>query len=217
MFKGDDIKILTPAGAIRRRPEMYLGATGPLGARFLARGLFECPLAPRWVGVVMDRAQLQIRAISVPISVTPRSGDERIYLVEVASRLLVPIDDPPSISKLEILDIHAKPPAFCRINTAPTAIAIANALSKEMKIVSYQAGVATQARFRFGELASPITTTESVVAEDGLEIEFALDLDVFTNGLFTDSGSSPKSYGISPSEEASMLSCVMPSRIWCSP
>jgi len=184
MYTEGDIQIFHWSETVRRRPEMYLGNTGYLGLRFLARELFECPLAPRWLSMVAEETKLEIRAASMPVSVEPRKAGDPMYLIEVASRMQLPIDDPPSISGIEIMDVQARPPVFRRIAAAPTAIATANALSSELRIVSYRAGVATEARFVRGTLAASVTNTESGTAEDGLLIALALDREIFKHASF---------------------------------
>jgi hypothetical protein len=163
---------------------MYIGDTGSLGLRFLARELFECPQAPRKLSVVIEGAKLEMLAISAPVSVEPRKAGKPIYLIEVASRLHVRVDDPPSISAPEVLDLQTKPAAFRRADVARSGIAIANALSSELKLVSCRAGVATEVRFSRGAPTSDAITTPST-SEDGLAIALVLDAEIFPNASFS--------------------------------
>ena len=66
---------------------------------------------------------------------------------------------------------------------APPTIAIANALSSEMQLVSRGAGVATEARFRRGVLVFPPTTAASTSA-DGLAIVLTPDPEIFSDASF---------------------------------
>jgi len=179
-----NIEVIRWPEAIRRRPEMYIRDRGPLGLRFLARELFECPQSPRKLSVVIEGAKFEMLAVSAPVAVEPRQAGKPIYLIEVASGMHVPLDDPPSISAAEILDLQTKPAVFRRADFAPSAIAIANALSSEMKLVSYRAGVATEVRFMRGAPTSDEIMAPST-SEDGLEIALVLDLEIFPNTSFS--------------------------------
>ena len=181
MYKASDIQILHWHEAVRRRPEMYLGGKGPLSLRSMARRLFECPLDPRRLKVVIESPRLEIFAACVPISVEPRKPDEPIYLVEVAGRPNPPLDDPPSIAGT---DVQLIPPNLRTRNAGPMIIAITNALSSEFKITSYRTGVATEARFSRGVLISRPATTPSPAFEDGLSIAITPDPEIFATHSF---------------------------------
>jgi DNA gyrase/topoisomerase IV subunit B len=83
---------------------------------------------------------------------------------------------------MEIIDLETNPAVFRRIPVAPSAIAIANALTSKMTLVSYRSGVATTASFSRGELIS--TTTTPTTSEDGLAIELVLDTEIFAQYRF---------------------------------
>jgi hypothetical protein len=134
------------------------------------------------LSVVVEDPKLELSAVAVPVSVEPRQTGRPIYLIEVASGLPVLIDDPPSIAPMEIIDSQATPAAFRRIPVALSAVAIANALSSEMKLVSYRAGVATEANFRRG--VSTTTAATPTTSQDGLAMELILDTEIFASSSF---------------------------------
>jgi hypothetical protein len=179
----NEIPVLVWHDVIRRRPQMYIGDTGRLGLRFLARGLFETPERPRSLLATIRRTQLALSFASVPISVRPRREDGPAYLVEILTAITVPSDDPPSVAPIEFLDTEVNPTVFRRGTGAPWTLALANALSCEMYVATRSQGIVTDVRFARGVIVTPLAS-RSTSGEDGVDIRLDLDPEVFGNSVF---------------------------------
>jgi DNA gyrase subunit B len=174
----EKIQVLRWPEVIRRRPAMYLGDTGPLGLMFLARELFDCPREPTRLVVTLDGSALKIAAASTPISTRPREDGKPIYLIEVLTGIVVPLDRPPSIAGCEILDTQVRPAVFRRVEQAPSTLALANAVSAKMTVISTSNRVATHVEFSRGVLVSG--PAEGATAdEDGFGIQLVPDSEIF--------------------------------------
>lgn len=165
---------MQPHDMIRARPHMYLGDGGSLSTLKLLRGLLGCPLEPRSIVIVLDSGAITIRSKCVPPAAGVTSQGELPYFIEICSRLNVPVDTPPSVASLTILDTDCSPPAFKNTPVVPPYMAIANALSERFRIVSLSRGFATIAEFEHGILTSQ-PRTERTMEYDGLELQFVFD------------------------------------------
>src|SRR5690349_4059940 len=138
---------MQPHDMIRARPHMYLGDGGTLGTLNLLRGLLGCPLEPRSIVVVLDSGAIRIRSRCVPPAAAVTSQGRLPYFVEICCHLDVPVDTPPSVASLTILDTDCSPPVFKDIPVVPPYLTITNALSERFRIVSLFRGFATIAEF----------------------------------------------------------------------
>jgi hypothetical protein len=143
---------------IRRRPEMYVGGTGPLALQYLARALLEFPRDPTRVVLALLGNELRLEASSIPLSERPRMEGLPPYMIEVCMSLITRLDEPPTVAGVEVLDTDVEPAVFRSVPQAPTSLAIANALSEEMTIESRRGGIATSALFSRGRLLGAVPT-----------------------------------------------------------
>jgi DNA gyrase subunit B len=183
MYTRDDIHVITPAEAIRRRPAMYIGDTSLLGLHMLVAELLDVPLNPSRISLRLQGDTLRIAASSVPPSVRPRAEGHPPFLVEVCTALMTSLDSPPTLAGVETLDESRSPATFERLGAAPACLAIANALSSEFEIASSSHGTCSRVAFRRGEVAIPLAEA-STDAPDGVEIVFMPDRDIFSTGSF---------------------------------
>lgn len=169
--------------SIWRRPAMYVGSTGILGLQYLVRALLNLLLAPRAVALTLRANRLMIDAVATPLSCRPRKEGLPPYMIELCTNLITPVDDPPTVVGVEVLDIDVTPAQFRRTNQAPSALAMANALSDALTIESRQEGKASSARFLRGALvAGPEVTSTS--EEDGVRLMLVPDPHVFGSSEF---------------------------------
>lgn len=102
-------------------------------------------------------------------------------MVEVCTKFPLPLDDPPTLTGVERLDLEAKPAVFVQTGQSPVALAVANALSSMFEIASRQGGTETFVGFTRGVLVTPLEA-RSTTAPDGLRLRFTPDDQVFSCG-----------------------------------
>ena len=173
-----EIEVLGWFEAIRRRPEMYVGGRGHSALLWLLGALLETPLHPSLVTVTLDGTAITIDAESVAPSVTAREPTGASFLVDVATRISAPLDQPPTLAGVEDLWIEDGRAEFIMTTQAPTALAIANALGESLTLTSRQPPTATSFSFVRGSVVDGPTTTPTN-GPPGMSILFAPDDQIF--------------------------------------
>jgi len=164
---------------LRLRPAMYLGDSGAAGLSALLEAVLEFPRDPG--GVLLhhrSRAEYLIEFVGCGVSLTPREGSETPYLVEVMSRFQVPVDQPPSVSGLEILREDLNPARFERSAVAGLGLSFARAFSARLEVTSTCRGRRGRIVCAGGEIVEALAI-EEVALPDGLRIEMTLDPAIF--------------------------------------
>lgn len=174
----NDIQVIQWHEAVRRRPAMYIGGTDEWHLLWLMGELMDCPEQLQKIMLALSDHVIEIDSVAVAPSMRPRRNGHPPFLVEACTSLSVGLDDPPTLAGYESLDTTSKPAIFRREGRVSMALALANALSAEMRVCSRSGGTATRIIFSRGTLTSE-PASEKTTEPDGLFISFEPDEQIF--------------------------------------
>ncbi len=159
-----DIKVLNGPEAIRKRPGMYIGSTGPLGLRFM----------------LLELVNLAVDEVT--------RGPGRSVAVELHKDGSATVrDDGPGFSIEPGADVSAVEMAMTRLHCSSRSLGIGlpalNALSSSVEVQVHRSGFLWRQQFARGETVSPLERL-GPTRETGTSFTFRPDPEIFAGATF---------------------------------